>query len=59
MGPMKLRHAKETDVKSIIELQAQLDRPLPKDRYETKQFRKLVKTIIDDSGIESILIAQR
>ena len=43
MGQMKLRHAKETDVKSIIELQAQLDRPLSKDRYETKKFRKLVK----------------
>ena len=43
MGQMKLRHAKETDVKSIIKLQAQLDRPLSKDRYETKKFRKLVK----------------
>ena len=43
MGQMKLRHAKETDVKSIIELQAQLDGPLSKDRYETKKFRKLVK----------------
>jgi hypothetical protein len=48
-GQVKLRHAKETDVKSIIELQAQLDRPLPKDRYETKKFRKLVKSYIQSN----------
>ncbi len=47
---MKLRHAKETDVKSIIELQAQLDRPLPKDRYETKKFQKLVKGYIQSNS---------
>jgi len=42
-GKLKLRYSKAIDVKSIIELQAQLDRPLPKDRYETKKFQKLVK----------------
>jgi hypothetical protein len=48
-GQVKLRHAKESDVKCIIELQAQLDRPLPKDRYETKKFRKLVKSYIQSN----------
>ena len=43
---MKLRHPKATDVKSIIELLAQLDRPLPTDRYETKKFQKLIKSYI-------------
>ena len=48
-GKIKLRPANDTDVKSIIELQAQLDRPLPKDRYETKKFRKLVKSYIQSN----------
>lgn len=43
---MKLRHPKATDIKSIIELLAQLDRPLPTDRYETKKFQKLIKSYI-------------
>jgi len=30
---VKLRHAKAIDVKDIIELITQLERPLPKDRY--------------------------
>lgn len=46
-GQVKLRHAKTTDVKSIIELQAQLDRPLPKDIYESKKFQKLIKNYTD------------
>ena len=40
---IKLRLAKTADVGSIIELLAQLDRPLPKDRHETKRFQKLIK----------------
>jgi len=59
-GQVKLRHAKETDVKSIIELQAQLDRPLPKDRYETKKFKKLVKSYIQynsTKGNRGIILA--
>jgi ribosomal protein S18 acetylase RimI-like enzyme len=48
-GQVKLRHAKETDVKCIIELQAQLDRPSPKDRFEAKKFRKLVKSYIQSN----------
>jgi hypothetical protein len=57
---VKLRHAKETDVKSIIELQAQLDRPLPKDRYETKKFQKIVKSYIQynsTKGNRGIILA--
>ena len=60
MGQLKLRHAKETDVKSIIELQAQLDRPSPKDRYETKKFRNLVKSYIQSNytkGNHGIILA--
>jgi len=59
-GKIKLRHAKETDVKSIIELQAQLDRPSPKDRYETKKFRNLVKSYIQSNytkGNHGIILA--
>jgi hypothetical protein len=59
-GQVKLRHAKETDVKSIIELQAQLDRPLPKDRYETKKFQKIVKSYIQynsTKGNRGIILA--
>jgi ribosomal protein S18 acetylase RimI-like enzyme len=60
IGQLKLRHAKETDVKSIIELQAQLDRPSPKDRYETKKFRNLVKSYIQSNytkGNHGIILA--
>ena len=49
---IKLRLAKATDVKSIIELLAQLDRPLPKDRYETKKFQKLIKSYILSSSTQ-------
>ena len=45
-GPVKLIHAKMTDVKSIIKLQALLDRPLPKDKHEIRKFQKLVKDYI-------------
>jgi GNAT superfamily N-acetyltransferase len=43
---IKLRLARATDIKSIIELLAQLDRPLPKDKYQTKEFQKLIKSYI-------------
>jgi len=59
-GKVKLRHSKATDVKSIIELQAQLDRPLPKDRYETKKFQKLIKSYTQSSstkGNRGIILA--
>ena len=59
-GKIKLRHAKEIDVKSIIELQTQLDRPSPKDRYETKKFRNLVKSYIQSNytkGNHGIILA--
>jgi hypothetical protein len=36
---MILRRSKPTDIESIIELLAQLDRPLPTDRYKNKNSR--------------------
>jgi ribosomal protein S18 acetylase RimI-like enzyme len=59
-GKVKLRYSKVTDVKSILEFQAQLDRPLPKDRYETKKFQKLVKNYIQcnsTKGNRGIILA--
>jgi GNAT superfamily N-acetyltransferase len=57
---IKLRLTKGTDVKSIVELLAQLDRPLPKDKYETKKFQKLIKSYILSSstkGNRGIILA--
>ncbi len=57
---MKLRHAKANDVKSIMELLEQLDRPLSKDRYETKKFQKLIKSYTQfnsTKGNRGIIIA--
>jgi ribosomal protein S18 acetylase RimI-like enzyme len=50
---IKLRFTEATDVKSIIELLAQLDRPLPKDKYETKKFQKLIKSYILSSSAKA------
>ena len=50
---IKLRFTKATDVKSIIELLAQLDRPLPKGKYETKKFQKLIKSYILSSSAKA------
>jgi GNAT superfamily N-acetyltransferase len=44
--PIKLRHAKPTDTKDIIDLMSELDRPLPKNSYEIKRFQKLVNSYI-------------
>jgi GNAT superfamily N-acetyltransferase len=46
---IKLRLAKASDVKSIIELLAQLGRPLP-NKYQTKKFHKLIKNYILSSS---------
>jgi ribosomal protein S18 acetylase RimI-like enzyme len=43
---IKLRHAKPTDTKNIIDLMSELDRPLPKDSYEIKRFQKLINSYI-------------
>ena len=43
---MKLRHAKAINVNGIIELLTQLERPLPKDRYENKKIQKLTNGYI-------------
>jgi ribosomal protein S18 acetylase RimI-like enzyme len=50
---IKLRFTEATDVKSIIELLAQLDRPLPKDKYKTKKFQKLIKSYILSSSAKA------
>ena len=47
---VKLRRVKAADVKSIIELLTQLDRPSPKDRFETKNFQKLIKSYIQNNS---------
>jgi ribosomal protein S18 acetylase RimI-like enzyme len=52
-GQVKLRHAKAPDVKRIIELQAQLNRPLPKDRNEKRKFRMLIGSYIDSNFTQS------
>jgi len=43
---IKLRHAKPTDTKYLIDLMSELDRPLPKDSYEIKRFQKLINSYI-------------
>lgn len=57
---VKLRHAKAIDVKGIIELLTQLERPLPKDRYENKKIQKLTKGYIwsnSTKGNHGIILA--
>jgi GNAT superfamily N-acetyltransferase len=57
---IKLRLTQATDVKSIIELLAQLDRPLLKDKYETKKFQKLIESYMLSSstkGNREIILA--
>jgi len=56
-GQVKLLHAKMTDVKSIIELQTQLDRPLPKDKHEIRKFQELVKDYIRLKDSRGIILA--
>ena len=56
-GPVKLIHAKMTDVKYIIKLQALLDRPLPKDKHEIRKFQKLVKDYIRLKDSRGIILA--
>jgi hypothetical protein len=51
-GKIKLRLAKATDVKSIIDLLGQLGRQLPKHRYETKKFQKPIKGYILSGSTE-------
>jgi GNAT superfamily N-acetyltransferase len=60
-GKIKLRFARTIDVKSVIQLLAQLDRSLPKDKYETKKFQKLIKSYILSSstkGNRGIILAR-
>ena len=57
---VKLRYSKAADIKSIIDLQAQLDRPLPKDRYESKKFHELVENYVQSNpnkGNSGIILA--
>ena len=46
-----------TDVKSIIKLQALLDRPLPKNKHEIRKFQKLVKDNIQHKDSRGIILA--
>jgi ribosomal protein S18 acetylase RimI-like enzyme len=43
---IKLRRAKPTDTRNIMELMSELDRPLPKDSYDNKRFQKLINSYI-------------
>ena len=54
---VKIMHAKMTDVKSIIQLQAQLDRPLPKDKHEIRKFQELVRDYIRLKDSRGIILA--
>jgi ribosomal protein S18 acetylase RimI-like enzyme len=56
-GQVKIIHAKMTDVKSIIQLQAQLDRPLPKDKHEIRKFQELVRDYIRLKDSRGIILA--
>jgi ribosomal protein S18 acetylase RimI-like enzyme len=56
-GQVKLIPAKMTDAKSIIELQAQLDRPLPKNKHQIRKFQQLVKDYIRLKDSRGIILA--
>jgi ribosomal protein S18 acetylase RimI-like enzyme len=56
-GQVKLIQAKITDAKSIIELQAQLDRPLPKNKHQIRKFQQLVKDYIRLKDSRGIILA--
>jgi GNAT superfamily N-acetyltransferase len=43
---IKLRHAKPTDTRNIMQLMSELDRPLPKGSYDNKRFQKLINSYI-------------
>lgn len=57
---VKLRYARTADAKNIIELQGQLDRPLPKNKLEIIKFKKLVNEYVKFSstnGDRGIILA--
>jgi hypothetical protein len=57
---VKLRHAKAIDVKGIIKLLTQLEKPLSKARYETKKIQKLTKGYVwsnSTKGNHGIILA--
>jgi ribosomal protein S18 acetylase RimI-like enzyme len=56
-GQVKLIQAKMTDAKSIIKLQAQLDRPLPKNKHQIRKFQQLVKDYIRLKDSRGIILA--
>jgi ribosomal protein S18 acetylase RimI-like enzyme len=47
---VKIRHAKKKDTKKIIELLAQLDRPLPRNPYLVRKFRIIIGSYIDSNS---------
>jgi ribosomal protein S18 acetylase RimI-like enzyme len=57
---VRLRYARTADAKNIIELQGQLDRPLPKNKPEAIKFERLVKEYMkfsSTSGDRGIILA--
>jgi hypothetical protein len=46
---VRLRYSKPADIKNIIDLQAQLDRPLPKSKYESRKFQEIVENYIQSN----------
>jgi GNAT superfamily N-acetyltransferase len=57
---IRLRRGKPTDTKNILELLSELDRPLPKDSYESKRFQKLINSYIQTkphNGNKGIILA--
>jgi ribosomal protein S18 acetylase RimI-like enzyme len=57
---VKLRYARTADAKNIIELQGQLDRPLPKSKLEASKFEKLINEYVkfsSTSGDRGIILA--
>jgi ribosomal protein S18 acetylase RimI-like enzyme len=49
-GRVKLRTAEAKDIKSMIVLLGELERPLPKDKYENSKFQKLINGYIQSDS---------
>lgn len=54
---LKVRHATMNDAKSIIQLQWELERPLPINKFQAKRFRQLVQEYIRLKDTCGILVA--
>jgi len=54
---VKFRHANLNDAKAIIQLQEELERPLPMNKFQARRFQQLVKQYIMFKGNRGILVA--